>query len=140
MSTTINLKEVRASYGRCIAVPDFFDQFYDRFLSSNPVIKERFSQTDFKKQKELIKHGVNMMIGFYENNSIAVKVLDRIRESHSKEKMDINPRYYQDWKKSLLATIASNDKKLDDALRSAWEKVLSHGIDHISGGYLLQSA
>jgi len=140
MATPINIKEIRASYGRCISVPDFFDQFYNRFLSSNPAIGEKFSETDFTKQKELIKHGVNMMIGFYESNPIAVNVLNRIRDSHCKDKMDINPRYYQFWKDSLLATISVNDKKLDNNLRSAWEQVLSLGIDHISGGYLQQSA
>jgi len=130
-----DITDLRMSYGRCIAKPDFFDQFYDHFLGSHPDIRKKFENTDFEKQKELIKHGVNMMIGYADQNPIAINVLTRIRDSHSKMHLDINPLYYRYWLDSLLKTISANDNKMNEHLESTWRKVLTKGIDFISSGY-----
>ena len=132
-----DIKEIRMSYGRCIAISDFFDQFYDRFLISHPDIRKKFENTDFVKQKDLIKHGVNMIIGYADNNPIAIRVLTRIRDSHSRENLNIDPHYYRYWAESLIKTISANDTRLDDSLIDVWRKVLAKGIDFISSGYLV---
>jgi hemoglobin-like flavoprotein len=132
-----DIKEIRMSYGRCIAISDFFDQFYDRFLISHPDIRKKFENTDFVKQKDLIKHGVNMMIGFADNNPIAIRVLTRIRDSHRRDNLNIDPHYYRYWLDSLLKTISENDSKLDKNLTEVWRKVLAKGIEFISSGYLV---
>jgi hemoglobin-like flavoprotein len=127
---------VRKSYGRCLKDGNFFDKFYDRFLASSPEVKQKFANTDFAKQKMLINKGVNMMIMYATgDNVIANNVIMRLRETHNVDNLDIAPRLYQLWKKALMETISECDSEQTDDILSAWDEVLSLGIDHISAGY-----
>ena len=40
---------------RCDSNPAFLDIFYEHFLDSSPKIKERFANTDFHRQKRLLR-------------------------------------------------------------------------------------
>ncbi len=53
---------VQASYDRCSADDTFFDTFYNIFLAKSLEIAQKFAHTDFRKQKQLIKASLVMMI------------------------------------------------------------------------------
>lgn len=126
---------VQNSYGRSLANGDMLDTFYKKFLSSHSDIEERFKNTDFEQQKKLLRHGINLMIMHAAGNVAGKSGLNRIRESHSRGKMNIQPKYYSHWKKALIDAISQHDRKFDDTVRKAWEKVLDNGIAFISAGY-----
>lgn len=126
---------VRQSYGRCLQDSSFFDKFYDRFLSSSDEIRVKFANTDFDKQKLLIKNGINMVIMFANENKVAVNAINRIRDSHSSARMDIPPRLYDNWRTCLLETIKECDPKLEAECLKAWDEVMRLAITHITEGY-----
>lgn len=132
---TEQIDKVRASYGRCLQNNRFMDKFYERFLNSNPEIKVRFQNTDFGKQKQLLSHGLNMMIMFTKGNKIAETVVNRIRDSHNSNNMDIRLDLYRFWKNSLIQTIKECDTLIDNDTVIAWNEVLQIGIDYIVSGY-----
>ncbi|MEM9982523.1 MAG: globin, partial [Bacteroidota bacterium] len=114
---------------------NFFDYFYEIFMNADPYVKERFSKTDFEQQKKLIRHGVNLMI-MYANEEFVAKVgLERLRKSHSINELNIHPKYYSYWKASLIQTVAEFDNEFDESLRNDWSQVLDVGIAFISSGY-----
>lgn len=124
---------VRISYGTCLRNKHFFDDFYNRFLESDPAIRQKFAGTKMDRQKELMLHAVNIMISFASGKHTAVKAVKRIRESHNGP-LDIRPHLYQLWKQSLMETVRENDVSADDKVLAAWDQVLQYGIDFILTG------
>lgn len=129
----INL--VRQSYGRCIANKMFISKFYDRFLASNSEIKKKFENTDFSRQQKLLSNGINMLIMYVSGNQVATNVINRLQVSHNAANLDIQPKLYTFWKKSLLETIDECDPKASSEVIAAWNKTLDAGIQAIISGY-----
>ncbi len=129
------LTPVRQSYGRCAMNPSFIDLFYDEFLQSHPSIKPMFKDTDFKKQKELLRTGIGMLLAHLEGKAAGTMTLDRIAESHKKQNMNISPNLYQFWIDSLVKAVKQCDKKFSPDLERSWQKILRAGVDYITAQY-----
>lgn len=139
MEATIGLDEkiamVQNSYGRCLASGDVLETFYQEFLKSSPVIKEKFVNTDFNNQKKLLKHGINLMVMFAGDGFAGQSGLKRIRESHDHNHLDIKPELYNLWKQCLMSAIKKHDYKYNHLVESSWNAVLDKGINYIKSGY-----
>jgi hemoglobin-like flavoprotein len=129
------LAEVKESYSRCCVNPKFFDLFYQKFLSSHPSIAPMFAKTDMTKQKSLLRQGVSMMFMHLGGNSVGTTGIDRIGESHSKQKMNIDPNLYDFWINSLVGAVKECDTRLTTELEADWRKVLRQGVDRIVSFY-----
>lgn len=128
---------VKKSFGRCLVShgkkKKFFDSFYDRFLDSDPEIKEKFAKTDFSKQKNALKHGISMVIAFAESNDdLAENVLKNIRTSHSKEHLNVTRRHYDIWLKCLQETLKEYDSQYDKQIAASWTILISHTVDFLT--------
>ncbi|MGY6561343.1 MAG: hypothetical protein ACXITV_04495 [Luteibaculaceae bacterium] len=130
-------KVVQLSFGRCLSQGDLVQRFYAIFLESNPAVKPMFEHTDFSRQKGLLTHGLNLMILYAKGDVSGQLGLDRIRDSHSKLKLNISPDLYQYWQKSLLKAVAEFDRKYDPQVEKAWNEVINHGVNYIKSGYLV---
>jgi len=130
-----SIDEVQNSYGRCLNKGNFIASFYERFLANGPEIASKFEKTDFDEQHKLLRHGINLMIMYASDNVVGTSGLKRIKESHSKARLNIEPRFYEVWKQSLLDTVADHDRKYDFSVRMAWSDVLDKGISYIAAGY-----
>lgn len=129
------IRVVQESYGRCLANGKMIETFYQHFLSSSDEVAEKFKNTDFEQQYKLLRHGLNLMIMFAEGNVAGQAGISRIRESHSKHRLNIAPHFYPVWKSSLLKAISQHDRKFDSQVREAWSDLLEVGIRHIIDGY-----
>lgn len=129
------IKSVQNSYGRCLGEGDVVDSFYTIFLESHPDVKSKFSKTDFVEQKKLLRHGISLMIMYASDNFVGKNGLERIQDSHSKGKLDIDPRFYSYWKESLLKAVEKHDKLFDEHIEKNWQVVLDTGIEFIKKGY-----
>ena len=126
---------VQSSFGRALWDPEFLDKFYDIFLNSNPEIGPRFANTDFVKQKDLLRHGLMSVLMFAEGQQSAIACLSRIRDSHGQSKMNIRPELYSYWVDSLVKAVAQCDKKFDAELETDWRTVVAPAVEYISSGY-----
>lgn len=129
---------VTRSYGRCLAQGTLlFDRFYDYFLKSSPVIAKMFLHTDMVKQKALLRAGLNYAIMYSTDTGklAAEGVLTRIQQSHSRSRINVDPKLYPLWINSLLKAIEETDPKFTPELRRAWEQVLSTAVAFIISGY-----
>jgi len=131
----MSLADVRESYSRCCVNPRFFDLFYDNFLKSHPTIAPMFAKTDMAKQKSLLRQGVSMMFMHLGGNGVGTTGIDRIAESHSKKKMDIDPNLYDYWISSLVKSVKDCDQKMTPELETEWRKTLRSGVDRIAAQY-----
>lgn len=129
------LDVVKLSYGRTCLNPKFFDRFYDIFLTSHPAIKPMFKNTDFSKQKPILKTGIAMLLSHLEGKPAGTMTLNRIADSHSKKKLNIQPGLYQYWINSLVTAAKECDNKWTPDIERAWQKVLRAGVDYITQSY-----
>lgn len=106
---------------------DFFHEFYDTFFQSSPVIPEMFSQTDFRKQRELLRQGIELMIWFADGDETARERLLKIAVIH--KRFRLTREMYDLWRNSLLKTLAKNDPEFNPELETAWNTVLGRGIE-----------
>lgn len=126
---------VSESFGRCILKEDFLDRFYEIFINSDPAIKPMFANTDFNKQKELLRKGLSMAVLFFNDSVLATSTLNRIRETHNRHQLNINPRLYPFWVDSLMKTIAEFDERSTPETERAWRTILQKAVNHIMNGY-----
>ena len=131
----MSLPDVKESYSRCCVNPTFFDRFYQTFLSSYPAIAPMFANTEMAKQKQLLRQGISMMFMHLGGNGVGTTALDRIGESHNRNHLNVNPKWYDFWIESLVTTVKACDEKMTPALEAEWRKTLRTGVDRITSFY-----
>jgi hemoglobin-like flavoprotein len=127
---------VSRSYERCLRKGDLMQRFYDLFMASEADIASRFARTDFAAQKRLLQQSISLAILFAAGDPVGRIGIERIRNSHAQDRMDIAPRYYAYWKSAFLRAIEEFDPEFGEGLAHAWEAVLQKTVDHVAGGYL----
>lgn len=133
--TRDQIERVQSSFGRALWDESFLDRFYDILINSNSEIGSKFANTDFVRQKELLRHGLMSVLMFAEGEQSAVACLSRIRDSHGRGKMDVDPGLYPYWIESLIQVVAQCDAKFTDALETDWREVVAPAIEYIQSGH-----
>ncbi|NOX27078.1 MAG: globin [Gammaproteobacteria bacterium] len=131
----MEFQDIRTSMGRAITHGDLFARFYDIFLASNPKIKSMFVGTNLETQKALLRQGVNLALMFAEGKAIGKSAMNRLRDSHSKSHLGIEPSMYRYWLDSFIKALKEFDPDFDAALEKQWRQALGVAIEHIAGGY-----
>ena len=130
---------VQQSLGRCLLnkslAKDFLDAFYDELLASDPRIKPMFAQTNMAKQKDLLKHGLSMLIMYSSGVGLAKTAIQQLALKHDRSHLNIDPGLYRFWVESLLRCVKRYDQKCDDNLRKAWREVVELGISVMKDAY-----
>jgi len=130
-----DLASVRKSYGRVISKGMFVERFYEIFINSSPEIQRMFVKTDFDKQNELLERSLSMALLFPQKNPIARQLIEKIRMSHSREHLNVDPALYNLWLDSLMKTVAEKDQEFDPELEQQWRRVLQVTLNYIAEGY-----
>jgi hemoglobin-like flavoprotein len=133
------MQRVQQSFGRCLhnasKGKSFLDAFYDEFLASDPRIKPHFANTDMQKQKDLLRHGLAMLIMLGTGSPLAQRTVEQLAVKHDRSHLNIAPDLYRFWVKSLLACVRSYDDSYDDAIGDVWSKVLDEGVAVMTKAY-----
>lgn len=125
------------SLGRCLNHGDLFGRFYEIFIASHAAVATRFRDTDMEKQKDLLKNGINLAIMFADGNPVGENGINRIRHTHSRTQLDIDPGLYDLWLDGFLQAVSEIDPHFDADIEQDWRVLLQKTIDHIRGGYAL---
>jgi len=128
-------KRVHRSYMRA-GGRALISAFYDHLMESEKEIREKFEQVDMDVQTENLARAIIMSFLFAGNNhQTAEKIMDKVRESHNRHNLNIEPHLYDIWLQRLIETVAVCDPEADDELLADWRTVLSHSVEHIRSGY-----
>lgn len=115
------------SYARCLRSADFFERFYDVLLESHPAIPPMFARTDFPRQRQLLKHGLGLLLSY--GNVPDDALLERIAARHSKAALDVEPGLYHYFVESLVRVVSERDPKCDAEVERAWREIVAPGIE-----------
>ncbi len=126
-----------ASLRRCLAAPGFLDSFYERFMSSSEEVREKFRNTDMKRQARVLEDSLYVVANAVqgEENSLARGALPSLAARHSRQGMDIRPGLYDLWIDCLVDTARAHDPQFDAAADSAWRETLVFGANFLRQHY-----
>jgi len=124
------------SYERCLEKGDLIDRFYEKYIASNELVAQKFARTDMKKQKEMLKASLHMIMALrLSKPAEAVAHFKRIGVTHGRKNHDIAPELYDLWLTCLLETVQECDAQYDMEIDTAWRKVFSGGIKIMKSMY-----
>jgi hemoglobin-like flavoprotein len=130
------LKTFQASLARCDANGDFLDRFYEVFLASSPLVKEKFAHTDFERQKKALRSSLDAMaLAAADEEKGPAYYLQPLAERHSRRELGIGAALYDDWLDSLLTVVQERDSLYTPEVREAWERVMMVGIGYLLSKY-----
>lgn len=125
------------SFERCKSNADFLDYFYETFMDSDNDIKEKFTHTDFKKQKANVVHSIYVLMSLASNNASSSEVEDmtQIAKLHNRQHLNIEPHLYDCFLQSILAAVKKYDTRYNPQIESAWRKMMQYGIEFMKSHY-----
>jgi hemoglobin-like flavoprotein len=132
----VTLGQFEESLRRCSTNPAFLDRFYERFLASSPKVKEKFANTDFARQKHMLRASFELLlVAARDETGRPMPYLDEVAARHSSSQMAIGAELYDLWLDSLLATVRDVDPGWSSAVAHAWEIVMTVGIKYLVSRY-----
>lgn len=114
------------SLDRCCNNEKFFDLFYTIFMSKSRSIADKFTNTDFDRQKTMLEQSLYSLIAVSEKNTLSDSLLAEIATKH--HAMDIGKDLYELWLESLLEAVEKVDAQWQPDIESAWREILQRGI------------
>jgi hemoglobin-like flavoprotein len=130
---------VQQSWGRCLLNKslgkDFLDAFYDELLASDPRIKPMIVRTDTAKQKDLLRHGLSMLIMYSSGSGVAKAAMQQLASRHDRTHLIVDPGLYRFWIQSLLRCVRKYDQNYEDNVGKAWNEVVEQGISVMRQAY-----
>ncbi len=129
------LRTAKASYDRCCARPDFFICFYSNFFRQCPEVEPLFAQTDFERQRGLLRHAIGLLLIFPRHEKTEPTVLTRVADRHARGDLGISPDKYPAFVESLMQTVSEHDPEFDGRIDLAWRQSIAPGIAYMQDRY-----
>jgi hemoglobin-like flavoprotein len=131
-----NYDDLHQSYGRCLHNGRFIERFYDIFLESHPEIKSAFANTDFDRQRRLLRRTLTNSIMFAAGSQIVKREVDKMAEVHSRQgRAPVEPHLYDHWVNSLLQAVREHDPRITPELEARWNKAMGSIVEYFSSQY-----
>jgi hemoglobin-like flavoprotein len=129
------IRVARESYARCCEAPDFFTCFYRNFFKRNPAAEPFFAATNFKRQHQLLRHAIGLLLIFPNQPPPGTTLLNRVAERHSRRELAVHPSYYPDFVESLIQTVREHDPACDPETERAWREAVAPGVAFMQASY-----
>ena len=128
-------EEVRQSFARCEAAGDFAETFYNTFINASPAIAPFFAQTEFGRQRKLLRDSVYLMVTQDVSDPEMRALLDKLGNLHSRAGRNIAPKLYELWLDCICATVKELDPEWSQSLEDHWRVRLRAGMQIIMAAY-----
>ena len=122
-----------ASLKRCLAAPGFLESFYERFVGSSEEVREKFRNTDMKRQARVLEESLYVVANAVqgEENSLARGALPAARGPARPAGPRHPPGLYDLWIECLVETARAHDPQFAPAVEAAWRETLTFGADYM---------
>jgi len=129
------MTEARASYDRCAQAPRFVDDFYASLFEVLPQARARFAETDFDRQRKLLRHAIGLLLTFPAEREGEPNILSRLAERHSRKDLAIEPSSYGPFLESLIETVKRHDPACTPTVERAWRTTVAKGFAYMQSRY-----
>lgn len=116
------------SFEYCMSRAGFLPRFYDLFVASSPEIREKFKDTDLKRQARMLRKSLYVLtmasVGTYEGQ----QEITRLGESHGRHGLNIEPFMYDLWLNCLLQAVSEYDINWNAQVEQSWRQMFAPHI------------
>ena len=138
-SKRVNIEQVfDASYERVmrqeLAGRAFIPAFYDRFIDSSPLVREKFRDTDMGRQIAMLEKSLHYVAYLFSSPDI-YSYVEEIALLHSARGKDIPPQLYDLWLETLIDTVREFDPEFGIDVELGWRLSLARGIAYMKFMY-----
>ncbi len=119
------------SLDRCAQSKEFIPTFYDNFISSSQEVRDKFLNTDFNRQNQMLLNSLRVACEAVFGNAEALRELEERGQTHSRQHLNIKPELYDLWLSSLIKAARTFDKHWDIEVEISWNFVLSEVVHHM---------
>jgi hemoglobin-like flavoprotein len=124
------------SLARCLRGEQFFQRFYELFLASSAEVRDKFSNTDFGRQRRMLQTSFYVLVEYIALGWPECQAyLERIASSHSRQGRDIRPELYDLWLDCLLRAVQERDEQYSSEVEAAWRYMMGAGIAFLKSRY-----
>lgn len=109
---------------------DFFEDFYQQFVTSSPEVAAAFASTDMQKQRSMLKKSLLFLVSFFASHE-ANPYLEQVARRHSTGDINVPSHLYDAWLECLIDSVRRFDPAFDNDVELAWRLVLGHGITYM---------
>jgi len=118
----------RSSLERCLARADFLESFYARFLGSSEEVRAKFANTDFSKQRRILRGSLFLMSRAAMGLEDGREHLASVAKTHSTGELNISAAHYDLWLDALIETAREYEKPFEAEMEQAWREVLGLAV------------
>jgi hemoglobin-like flavoprotein len=119
------------SLERCTSHTEFLTRFYERFVASSPEVAEKFKNTDFTRQRRVLKSSLYLLIFATEGKPEGTAHMEGMNELHGPKHLNIPAYMYDLWLDSLIKTVQEFDVGFSPRVEKAWRSMLAAGIEYM---------
>jgi len=116
------------SLDRCSGNPLFIPSFYDRFLSGSDEIRDKFKDTDFEKQNQMLLRSLKLAAGATSGDSDSLREIRERAVTHNRQHLNIEPKFYDLWLTSVIGAASEFDEEWNATIEEAWYSILGFVI------------
>ena len=121
------------SFERCSSRPGFLPRFYELFLNSSPEVKDKFKDTDFKKQIRIVKKSLYVLTMASVGIEEAQAEIERLGHIHGRDGLKVEPYLYDLWLTCLLQAVREYDIGWMPEVEKSWCKMFEPHIEALKG-------
>jgi hemoglobin-like flavoprotein len=124
------------SLARCLRGGQLFHRFYELFLASSEEVRDKFRDTDFRRQRRMLQTSFYMLVEYIALGWPECEAyLERIALAHGKHGRDIAPHLYDLWLDCLLRAAKESDQLWTPEVEAAWRYMMGAGILFLKARY-----
>lgn len=125
------IRRTRDSLGRCVECGTFLERFYELFMDSSPKVRELFRDTDFERQKGMLRDSLYvMLVAAGTTQGPAHNELDRLMKVH--KQIGVTHEMFTLWLNALVEAAREHDTHFSEELENDWRASLQGPIDYMT--------
>lgn len=112
------------SFEYCLSKEGFLPRFYNLFMESSPEVREKFRNTDIRRQSRILKKSLFVLTLVSAGTDEAREELIRLGNSHGAQGMKIPAYLYDLWLECLLQAVREFHTNWHPEIELSWRKML----------------
>jgi hemoglobin-like flavoprotein len=116
------------SFESCVSSEGFLPRFYELFIGSSPLIREKLKNTDLKKQVRILRKSLYVLTMASLGTDEAEQEIVRLGESHGRHGLNIQPFMYDLWLDCLLQAVSEYHTGWNAEVEQSWRVMFAPHI------------